>query len=162
MITVWTDGACTGSGEFAGIGGWAFKLESENVEFEKDGTEINTTNNRMEMEAVVQGLRQILETQHLFNPQKIMFYSDSKLVVETLRKGGTYQQNKNLDKWKEIYELMELLEVLGFDIDFSWVKAHDNKNDSKISQNNKRVDKLASKARDIRKQQVASQMAMFL
>jgi ribonuclease HI len=145
---VWTDGACTSSGVCQGFGGWAYIIIADNAEMESADGMVNTTNNRMEIEAVLRALKQIKETKHILNDKQIMFYCDSALVIETLRKGATFKQKKNLDKWQAVNKLMSELSDLGFDIDFIYVKAHDKTNPSFESQMNCRVDSLATKARD--------------
>lgn len=157
MIKVWTDGACTSSGIYEGVGAWAYYMTAtENlieVEFENSQGELKTTNNRMEIQAVIEALKQVYETRHLFNEdEKIIIYSDSDLVVNTLGKKPKYQQKKNQDKWLEAIDLMQKLQAEGFNIDFQWIKTqHDSKLKDEISLGNKRVDSLATKMRDAMK-----------
>lgn len=151
MIKVWTDGSCTNNGAYKGIGGWAYHIMSTDNQntFEHAGGETNTTNNRMEMQAVIEALKQIADLRHLFEDEyEILIYSDSNLIVETLRKGGTWKRKENLDKWFEIDDVIQVLYLIGFDVDFVWVKAHNSQCTKEETQLNKRVDKLATKARD--------------
>ncbi|MGE6227569.1 ribonuclease H family protein [Paenibacillus chitinolyticus] len=165
MIKVFTDGACTSSGTHKGLGGWSFVMFDTDgrSEFEHTGGSTDTTNNRMEMEAVIQALKHIVQTKHLYeSDSKILFYSDSNLVVETLKKDGSWQKKSNIDKWEEIDELVTLLITLGFDIDFTWVKAHDDKSEVESARFNKRADKLATKARDAMKELGLTQSHVLL
>ncbi len=105
------------------------------------------------MEAVIQALQHIVHTKHLYeSDSRVLFFSDSNLIVETLKKDGSWQRKSNFDKWEEIDQLITLLITLGFDIDFTWVKAHDDKNQAESARFNKRADKLATKARDTMKE----------
>lgn len=143
ILTVYTDGACTSSGTYKGVGGWAYTIQSPIAQMEDAGGMIDTTNNRMEMEAVLRAFKQILDTKHLYDEDStIIVYSDSELIVKTMNPDGGYAQKKNYDKWQEINKVVDSLEGLGFGIRFVWVKAHD-----KDIRNNK-VDKMATKARD--------------
>lgn len=150
MIKIWTDGACTVQGTYAGVGGCAYRIEADKVECEDKMAMKDTTNNRMEIQAVIMALQQLLDLKHLFSDDKVVIiYSDSELVVNTLKKDATWKQKKNLDKWAEVNTLTKKLNELGFDIDYKWVKAHTDKSFTQdIYINNKRVDKLAQEVRD--------------
>lgn len=82
-VTIYTDGACSGN---PGPGGWASILMAGGAKKELSGGEPDTTNNRMELMAVIQGLRA------LKRPCKVDIYSDSAYVV------NAFEQNW-LDKW---------------------------------------------------------------
>lgn len=77
-VTIYTDGACSGN---PGPGGWGAILEYQGVERELSGGEEKTTNNRMELTAVLQAL------QCLKQPCIVELYSDSKYVIDALQKG---------------------------------------------------------------------------
>lgn len=77
-VTIYTDGACSGN---PGTGGWGAILEYQGVERELSGGEEKTTNNRMELTAVLQAL------QCLKQPCIVELYSDSKYVIDALQKG---------------------------------------------------------------------------
>ena len=77
-VTIYTDGACSGN---PGPGGWGAILEYQGVERELSGGEEQTTNNRMELTAVLQAL------QCLKQPCIVELYSDSKYVIDALQKG---------------------------------------------------------------------------
>lgn len=145
MISLRTDGACTPSGRYTGCGGWAYKIISDKVDFENSGGELNTTNNRMEIEGVIQGLNIIYEANHLFDNKVIKIFTDSQLIVKTIE--GKYRIKKNRDKWKELFTSLEKLIKEGFEIEFEWEKG-------KSSPETKEIDKVAKKARDKMKEQV--------
>lgn len=148
MIKIWTDGSATSNGKLKGCGGWAYILRADGIEMEDADNMIDTTNNRMEMMAVLRALQQLWETKHIYSDKRVIFYCDSDLVVNTLRKNATFSQKKNLDIWAEINVVKDLLEKNGFDIEFMWIKAHDSSNPSEISKMNCMCDKIARKVRD--------------
>lgn len=114
-IFIYTDGSCKGN---PGPGGWAaLLLESTSLKpFQiLKGHENATTNNRMEMIAVIEALR-FIDENHLQNSD-ITLYSDSNLVIQTLLQG--WKRKANLDLWEELDQLNEAL-----DVNFVWVKGH--------------------------------------
>ena len=76
-VTLYTDGACSGN---PGPGGWAAILLYGNHKKELSGGEKNTTNNRMELTGVIEGLRALNQ------PCIVELYSDSKYVIDALEK----------------------------------------------------------------------------
>ena len=135
MVTVYTDGACSGN---PGPGGWGAILEYQGHERELSGGAPETTNNRMELTAVIQALRQLKE------PCAVELYSDSKYVVDALEKGWVWGWKKrgwiksdkkpalNSDLWGRLLELCEYHTVR-----LHWVKGHAQ------NQYNNRCDELA-------------------
>jgi ribonuclease HI len=114
-IEIYTDGSCKGN---PGPGGWAALLFEKNSAkpFQiLQGNEVATTNNRMEMTAVIEALR-FIDEQHLQNCH-INLYSDSNLIVQTLLQG--WKRKANQDLWEELDALLEEL-----DVQFIWVKGH--------------------------------------
>ncbi|MDD6677926.1 MAG: ribonuclease HI [Firmicutes bacterium] len=121
-VTLYTDGACSGN---PGPGGWGAILEYQGREMELSGGQENTTNNRMELTAVIQGLKRLKE------PCIVELYSDSKYVIDALQKGwaqgwkkrGWIKSDKkpalNPDLWEELLELTCLHTVR-----CHWVKGH--------------------------------------
>ncbi len=122
-VIIYTDGACKGN---PGPGGWGVYLKSEAHEKELCGGEANTTNNRMELMAVIQALMA------LKRPCQVTLYLDSQYV----RKGITEwikgwkakgwltaakQPVKNDDLWKQ---LDALVASSGHRIEWKWVKGH--------------------------------------
>lgn len=116
MIELYTDGACSNNQiKEKSVGGWAYiLLYQDNKKIDK-GQVKETTNNRMEMLAVINGLKAIKK-----NDIKIVVYSDSQLIVETINSG--WKRKANLDLWQQLD-----LELLRFkDIKFQHVKGHYN------------------------------------
>lgn len=114
-IKIFTDGSCLGN---PGPGGWAailFEGEAKRPHAVLKGGEAETTNNRMEMIAVIEALRFIHEN-HL-QQCLVTLFSDSTLVVKTLTLG--WKRKKNKDLWEELDELNEELSV-----DYVWVEGH--------------------------------------
>lgn len=119
---MYTDGACSGN---PGPGGWGTILMYEERKKELSGGTKDTTNNRMEMQAVISGL------QALNQPCTVELYSDSKYVIDSLEKGwavgwrknGWVKSDKkpalNADLWAILLELYEYHQV-----QLHWVKGH--------------------------------------
>ena len=123
LIQLYTDGACAGN---PGRGGWsaiAFNEEGDNIMQTGDGYR-HTTNNRMEILAVAEGLnclaRQIGSARD--TDIKVTVCSDSQLVVNTMNKG--WSPAKNLDLWKRLNEAVALCESIGMTVEFLKVKGH--------------------------------------
>ena len=121
-VTIYTDGACSGN---PGPGGWGAILEYQGVERELSGGEEKTTNNRMELTAVLRAL------QCLKQPCIVELYSDSKYVIDALQKGwaigwrsrGWRKADKkpalNPDLWTAL-----LAECEKHEMHYHWVKGH--------------------------------------
>ena len=121
-VTLYTDGACSGN---PGPGGWGAILEYKGTEKELSGGEANTTNNRMELTAVIKGLQALKE------PCIVELYSDSKYVIDALEKGWAWGWKKknwiksdkrkalNPDLWDVLLALTQKHEV-----HYHWVKGH--------------------------------------
>jgi len=134
-VNLYTDGACSGN---PGPGGWGLILEYRGVEKELSGGEPRTTNNRMELTAVIRGLELLKE------PCAVELYSDSKYVTDALAKGwaegwkkrGWIKADKkpalNPDLWERLLELTHLHKVT-----CHWIKGHAE------NEKNNRCDKLA-------------------
>ncbi len=113
-VTLYTDGACSGN---PGIGGYAGILMYASAKKEYNGAEQLTTNNRMEMRAVIEGLKM------LKYPCIVEVYSDSAYVVNAYENGWIYAWKKNgfkkadnkpvqnVDLWEELYSLTAMHEV---------------------------------------------------
>ena len=134
-VTIYTDGACSGN---PGPGGWGAILEWQGHEKELSGGEAQTTNNRMELTAVLTALRLLKE------PCIVELYSDSKYVVDAIDKGWLYGWQKkdwikvdkkpvlNVDLWQQL-----LPELKRHDVRLHWVKGHAE------NEKNNRCDQLA-------------------
>ena len=112
-VTLYTDGACSGN---PGPGGWGCILEFMGHEKEMSGGEVSTTNNRMELTAVIRGLGALKE------PCIVELYSDSKYVIDALEKGWAWGWKKpalNPDLWEELLQL-----TMKHDVHCHWVKGH--------------------------------------
>ncbi len=139
-VTIYTDGACSGN---PGPGGWGAILEYRGREKELSGAEAETTNNRMELTAVIRALEQLKE------PCRVELWSDSKYVTDALTLGwakgwqakGWRKPDKkpalNPDLWQRLLELCELHSVT-----CHWVKGHAD------NPKNNRCDQLAVAARE--------------
>ncbi len=113
-VTLYTDGACSGN---PGLGGYGGILIYGNVSREYSGAEISTTNNRMEITAVIVGLKS------LKYPCVVDVYSDSAYTVNAFNEGWIYGWKKNgwkkadkkevlnVDLWEELYALTRTHEV---------------------------------------------------
>ena len=137
QVQIFTDGACKGN---PGPGGWGALLRMGPHEKELSGGEPDTTNNRMEMTAVIKGLNALTEG------CQIELYSDSKYVIDGItkwvhgwKKRGWVNASKkpvrNADLWHDLIEAAER-----HDISWNWVKGHSGHPE------NERVDQLASNA----------------
>lgn len=121
-VELYTDGACSGN---PGKGGWGAVLKYKDIEKELSGGEAETTNNRMELTAVIMGLKSLRE------PCNVELTTDSKYVADGLGKGwaqswkanGWRKKDKkpalNADLWEELLALSEI-----HNINIHWVKGH--------------------------------------
>ena len=122
QVTIYTDGACSGN---PGPGGWGAILMYGRHKKELSGGEGQTTNNRMELTAVIEALEQLKE------PCAVDLYSDSKYIIDALTLGwarawqakGWRKPDKkpalNPDLWERLFELCDTHAVT-----CHWVKGH--------------------------------------
>lgn len=122
QIEIYTDGACSGN---PGPGGWGAVLVYNGKEKQLSGSEKDTTNNRMELTAVIMALNALNQ------PCEVKLTTDSKYVCDAINKCWVYSWRKNgwkrsdkkpalnVDLWKELLSLLEKHEV-----QFIWVKGH--------------------------------------
>lgn len=134
-VEMYTDGACSGN---PGPGGWGVLLRHKDIEKELSGGASETTNNRMELTAVIEGLKALKKR------CDITLYTDSKYVMEGVTKwlpnwkrNGWKTSNKkgavkNQELWEELDKLLPLHEI-----QWIWVKGHAGHAE------NERVDTLA-------------------
>ena len=134
-VILYTDGACSGN---PGPGGWGALLIFNGIEKELSGGEPHTTNNRMEMQAVIEGLRA------LTRPCLVKIHSDSALIINAFTKGwienwlkkGWKKADKkpveNIELWQQMIEAAEPHTV-------EWIKVKGHSTDEL----NNRVDRLA-------------------
>lgn len=134
-IEIFTDGACSGN---PGPGGWGCILRYGNAEKELSGGEGDTTNNRMELTAAIEGLKALKEK------CEVTLYTDSQYVANGINKGWarTWQKNgwiksdkkpaQNRELWEELITLIDR-----HDVTVVWVKGHSGHPE------NERCDRLA-------------------
>ena len=141
IVEIYTDGACSGN---PGPGGWGAILRYKGHEKELSGGVPETTNNRMEMTAVIEALKAMKKS------SRIELYTDSQYVKQGVEEwlAGWKAKNwktagkkpvKNQDLWKEIDTLIQILRKK-HDISFHWVRGHDGHPE------NERADALARSA----------------
>ena len=133
-VEIYTDGACSGN---PGPGGWGVLMRYNGHEKEMCGGEPETTNNRMEMMAVIEALKALKKRSN------VKLYTDSKYVMHGITewmegwkaknwKTAAKKPVKNKKLWIEIDDLVQK-----HDVEFIWVKGHDGHPD------NERADELA-------------------
>lgn len=139
-VEIFTDGACSGN---PGPGGWGAVLRYNGQEKELSGGEAHTTNNRMELSAVIFSLKALKE------PCEVFLTTDSKYVCDAVTKGWAVSWRKNgwkkadkkpalnSDLWEELLNLLDRHTVK-----FNWVKGHAGHPE------NERCDRLAVTQRD--------------
>lgn len=117
-IQIYTDGACSDN---PGAGGWAAILQCAGLEKVLTGGARLTTNNRMELQAVINGLRAIR-----WDGATVTVYTDSKYVHDPIAKGwlktwigNGFKKKKNPDLWMELVPLLRKHKV-----SFEWVRGH--------------------------------------
>ena len=121
-VIIYTDGACSGN---PGAGGWGSILMYKDTKKEISGGKENTTNNVMELTAVIEGIKL------LKFPCKVKLYSDSAYVVNAFNqkwiygwlkngwKNASKEPVKNKELWQELYNLTKI-----HDVEFIKVKGH--------------------------------------
>lgn len=121
-VMIYTDGACSGN---PGPGGWCAILKYGKYEKEISGGNSDTTNNRMELTAVIEGLKA------LNRKCSVTVVSDSKYVCDAVLKGWVYSWKRkgwkksdgkpalNVELWEELLVLLDRHEV-----EFNWIKGH--------------------------------------
>tara|TARA_B100001027_G_C16128378_1_gene268113 strand:- start:71 stop:502 length:432 start_codon:yes stop_codon:yes gene_type:complete len=129
-VNIYTDGACRGN---PGSGGWGVLIEYENITNEYFGGEIDTTNNKMELRAAIEGLKVLKE------PCKVNLTTDSKYVMDGITewiknwkknnwKNAAKKDVKNKDLWIELDHL-----VTKHEIKWNWVKGHSGHEKNEIA-----------------------------
>lgn len=137
MIKIYTDGACLGN---PGPGGWAALLRFEDIEKTISGYEPETTNNRMELMAVIKALEALKKS------SQVSVTSDSQYVLKGItewikgwkKKGWRNSKNepvKNADLWKQLDLIVQQHEI-----EWHWVRGHSGHPENEL------VDELAREA----------------
>ena len=111
MVEIFTDGACKGN---PGVGGWGAILRFAGTERELFGGVVNTTNNRMELTAVIEGLRAL---KHIGVTVEIV--CDSQYVVCTMTKG--WKRKANHDLWQALDAVIAEKQPV---LTWRWVRGH--------------------------------------
>ena len=127
MIELYCDGACSGN---PGPGGWAFLIKADflglvDYYIESGYSGKQTTNNRMEIQACIEGLGEVYAQQAKYNKlgeDDILVITDSQYVINTMTKG--WARNKNKELWDELDSTINVLESTGSKISWKWVKGH--------------------------------------
>ena len=151
QVEIYTDGACKGN---PGPGGWGVLLRSGTTQKELYGGEPSTTNNRMELMAVIQAL------EALKRPCAVTLYLDSQYVLKGITewlpgwkakgwKTASKQPVKNVELWQA---LDELVARGGHRIDWHWVRGHDG------DPGNERADELANRGVEVALGRLAAPM----
>jgi ribonuclease HI len=136
-IKIYTDGACSGN---PGKGGWGALIQENDNEKKLSGSELNTTNNRMELTAVIRAL------EHYDEAKEIEVFTDSKYVMQGITewiknwKTNHWKTSQKKDvKNKDLWVLLDSVSAK-HDIKWSWVKGHAGDYGNEIA------DKLATQA----------------
>ncbi|HEY9290099.1 MAG TPA: ribonuclease HI [Microlunatus sp.] len=135
-VEMWTDGACKGN---PGVGGWGVWMRYGEHEKELCGGEPLTTNNRMELTAVIEGLRALTQS------CRVALHVDSSYVMNGIQKWMPgWKRNgwktadkkpvKNAELWRELDD-----EIVRHEVSWTWVKGHSG------DPGNERADELANK-----------------
>ena len=139
-IVIYTDGGCRGN---PGIGGWGVWLRYKDHDKKLKGSELNTTNNKMELTASIRALQTLKS-----NDITVDLYTDSKYVIQGINewidawkakdwKTANKKTVKNIDLWKQLDTLNQK-----FSVNWYWVKGHSDDPGNDIA------DRLANEAMD--------------
>ena len=136
-IKIYTDGACSGN---PGKGGWGALIQENDNEKKLSGSELNTTNNRMELTAVIRAL------EHYDEAKELEVFTDSKYVMQGITewiknwKTNHWKTSQKKDvKNKDLWVLLDTVSAK-HDVKWSWVKGHAGDYGNEIA------DKLATQA----------------
>ena len=125
-VDIFTDGACSGN---PGKGAFSYVILVDNNEIQRYANGfIKTTNNRMELMAIIEAIKYIKSLEKIDNNTSINIYSDSKYVIDSINKNWlnnwilkNFKNVKNVDLWKEFINIKHNL-----NINFIWVEGHSN------------------------------------
>ncbi len=145
QITLYTDGACSGN---PGAGGWGVLLVYKETKKTFSGGAKLTTNNQMELTAVIEGLKKLKE------PCKVHIFTDSKYVLEGATKwlfGWKKNNWKKADKKPVLNQDLWIMldnELSRHQVEWTWVKGHAGHTENEL------VDKLACEQRDFYQKEI--------
>ena len=125
-ISIYTDGACSGN---PGKGAFSYVILVDNNEIQRYANGfIKTTNNRMELMAIIEAIKYIKLLEKIDDNTSVNIYSDSKYVIDSINKNWlnnwilkNFKNVKNVDLWKEFINVKHNL-----NINFIWVEGHSN------------------------------------
>ena len=137
IIKLYTDGACKGN---PGIGGWGVLVNTENEQRELSGFSENTTNNRMELVAVIEGLKFIEPNMEIIITTDSQYVKNgiNQWIINWKRNGwktASKKPVKNKDLWVELDSLVQNKQIK-----WKWVKGHSG------HPGNEKADQLANEA----------------
>lgn len=121
-VEIYTDGSCFPNP--GGPGGWAAVIIDKSGEVEICGSATSTTNNRMELIAVICALESLASKSSFEKPLEVMIYSDSMYVVnpiqrQKVRSWSAQANRKNRDLWERLFRSMVTMKVKA-----KWVRGH--------------------------------------
>lgn len=149
IVTIYTDGSCSKN---PGPGGWAAIINFDNKVKQISGGNPETTNNQMELQAVIEALDYVVKLTNNCSKKEqihIQIYSDSAYVINAINQGWLYRWRlmkwktvkgddvKNKDLWQSLYLHIAKIKVTGYELTFKKVKGHSG------NPLNEAVDKLA-------------------
>lgn len=115
-VKLFSDGSCLGN---PGIGGWAYILQYEDWQKKNSGADLETTNNKMELKAVIMGIKALKE------PYEIEIYTDSSYVANAINSWlenwikKDFKKVQNPQLWKEYLKVSKMHKIKAF-----WIKGH--------------------------------------
>lgn len=120
-VEIYTDGACSGN---PGPGGWGVVLRYKDKEKELAGFSLETTNNRMELQAAIEGLKSLKRSMHvdLFTDSQYLRDGITKWLFQWKKNGWRLANKKpvkNQDLWEDLHALVQ-----DHHINWHWVKGH--------------------------------------
>ncbi len=153
---IYTDGSCLGN---PGVGGWGAICVNDNSQktiWKITGIDYQTTNNRMELTAIIKALQYFKSHEKKYSKKRVSLYSDSNLIIQTLNLG--WKKKANLDLWNKLDEAKH-----GLVISFYWVKGHAlnhwNNTCDRLAQNAARMaEKEIKKNPELLKQKIHNQI----
>ncbi len=130
IVEMFTDGACKGN---PGPGGWGVLLRYKDHEKELSGAETATTNNRMELKAVIEGLKSLRRKCHVVvTTDSVYVKSGMTEWIKNWKKRGWKTSTKKPVKNADLWRLLDT-EVARHDVEWHWVKGHSGHRENEIA-----------------------------